>query len=75
MRTPAYNATDFNFKASYIQQYSLNIEKELKGNLLTLAYVGNHGSRLATYLNINQLPYLALPVISHFAVYHHRVNS
>jgi outer membrane receptor protein involved in Fe transport len=55
------NATDFNFKASYIQQYSLNLEKELKGNLLTLAYVGNHGSRLATYLNINQLPYFGAP--------------
>ena len=52
---------DFNFKSSYIHQYSLNLQKELKGNLFTLAYVGNHGSRLATYVPANQFPYFGAP--------------
>jgi hypothetical protein len=51
------DGTDFNFKNSYIQQYSLNLEKDFKGNLLTLAYVGNRGSRLVTYEEVNQYPY------------------
>ena len=55
------DGTDFNFKSSYIQQYSLNLEKDLKGNLLTLAYVGNHGSRMATYVEVNQFPYFGAP--------------
>ncbi len=52
---------DFNFKSSFIQQYSLNVEKDFHGNLLTIAYVGNHGSRLATYINANQFPYFGAP--------------
>ncbi len=51
-------ATDFNYKNSYLQQFSLNVEKDFHGNVATIAYVGNRGSRLvANNININQRPY------------------
>jgi hypothetical protein len=50
-------ATDFGYKNALLQQYSLNVEKDLHGNVLTVAYVGNHGERLVTdSINSNQLP-------------------
>src|SRR5580704_10686088 len=42
----AFNITDFDFKSSYLHQYSLNLEKDFNGNVATLAYVGNLGKRL-----------------------------
>ena len=55
-------ATDLNFKNTLLQQYSLNVEKDLRGNVVTVAYVGNHGSRLvANNININQRPFLGAP--------------
>lgn len=48
-------STDFNYKNGMLQQWSLNLEKAFAGNVLTVAYVGNHGSRLATdSINENQ---------------------
>jgi hypothetical protein len=53
---------DFNLKSSYLQQYSLNVERDLfHGNVATIAYVGNRGSRLPTLASINQLPYAGAP--------------
>lgn len=53
-------ATDFDYKNAYLEQYSLNIEKDIRGNVITLAYVGNHGGRLVTdSINANQLPFPA----------------
>ena len=55
-------STDFNYKNSYLQQYSLNVQKEIAGNVLTVAYVGNHGARLVlANVNINQRPYEGAP--------------
>jgi len=49
--------TDFNYKNAYLEQYSLNVEKDIRGNVVTIAYVGNHGGRLVTdSINSNQLP-------------------
>jgi hypothetical protein len=55
-------STDFNYKNSYLQQFSLNVEKDFAGNVATLAYVGNHGARLVlANVNINQRPYEGAP--------------
>jgi hypothetical protein len=47
-------AVDFNYRSSYLEQYSLQIEKELAGNVLTLGYVGSLGRHLPIHPNINQ---------------------
>jgi hypothetical protein len=53
-----FYSTDANFKASYLQQFSLNIEKDFHGNVATIAYVGNRGARLVlNNTNVNQQPY------------------
>ena len=62
-------STDFDYKNGLLQQYSLNIEKDIRGNVATVAYVGNHGQRLAVNgTNSNQpatatspYPYPSLP--------------
>ena len=57
-----FNTTDFNFKNSFLQQFSLNVEQEFRGNVVTLAYVGNRGSRLVLNgVNLNQRPYAGAP--------------
>ena len=65
-------ATDPDFKSSYLQQYSLNVQKDFHGNVLTAAYVGNHGARLVlNNVNSNQrstpgaaAPIAALPTVN-----------
>lgn len=54
----AFNVTDFNFKNSYLHQFSVNVEKDFSGNVVTVAYVGNRGERLVLNgVNVNQQPY------------------
>jgi hypothetical protein len=56
------NSADFNYKNAYLQQYSLNVQKDLAGNVITLAYVGNKGSRLALNgANLDQPAYKGAP--------------
>jgi hypothetical protein len=51
-------ARGFNYRNPYLQQFSLNVEKDFHGNVVTLAYVGNRGQRLPLNgTNQNQLPY------------------
>ncbi len=58
----SFNTTDFNYKNSYLQQFSVNVEQEFKGNVFTLAYVGNRGGRLVLNgVNVNQRPYAGAP--------------
>ncbi len=58
----AFNITDFDFKSSYLQQFSLNVEKDFHGNVATVAYVGNRGARLVLNgVNVNQRPYPDAP--------------
>ena len=50
-------AVNPNYRAAYLQQYNLNVEQQLARNtLLTIAYVGSGGRRLAYVADINQLP-------------------
>jgi hypothetical protein len=56
------NATAFDYKNQFLQQFSLNVEKDFHGNVATIAYVGSRGDRLITSgLNINQQPYAGAP--------------
>jgi hypothetical protein len=53
-----FYTTDFNFKNSYLHQFSLNVEKDFNGNVATITYVGNRGERLVlNNTNVNQQPY------------------
>ena len=50
--------TAFNYRNPFLQQYSLNVENDFHGNVVTIAYVGNHGNRLVLNgTNQNQLPF------------------
>jgi hypothetical protein len=50
--------TDFNIKSSFLHQFSLNVEKDFSGNVVTVAYVGNRGGRLVQNgVNVNRRPY------------------
>ncbi|MGA7522813.1 MAG: TonB-dependent receptor [Acidobacteriaceae bacterium] len=56
------NSTAFDYKNGLLQQYTVNIEKSLRGNVATVAWVGNHGSRLPVNgTNSNQPAYAGAP--------------
>jgi outer membrane receptor protein involved in Fe transport len=46
-------AIDNNFKDAYLEQFSLQLEKEWAGNVVTAGYVGNLGRHLPVLPNIN----------------------
>jgi hypothetical protein len=55
-----------NPKPSYLQQYSIQVEKEFLGNVAQIGYLGNLGRRLNMRVNINQpisamAPYPVVP--------------
>jgi hypothetical protein len=56
-----FYAMDFKFKPSYIEQYSLAVEKDMGGNVIGVGYVGNLGRRIVGYPNLNQAPYPGAP--------------
>jgi hypothetical protein len=57
------NATDFNAKSSYLEQYTIQMQKQLGANIITVGYVGNLGRHLTANPNINLpgSPNLPLP--------------
>jgi hypothetical protein len=55
-------AMDFNFKPTYIMQYSFQVQKDFKGNVIGIGYVGNEGRHLVGYPNLNQPAYGATTV-------------
>lgn len=59
-------------KAPRIHNWSLNLQHEIKGFLLDLAYVGNRGNGLNSTLNINQL---AVSELSRGSLLTQRVDS
>jgi hypothetical protein len=65
-----------NYRAAYLQNYNLNVEQQLsKNTMVTIAYVGSTGRRLAYVADINQIsltgtharPLNANPAYSNFA--------
>lgn len=54
--TAARKAQDPNQRTTYIQQWNFGVQRELAGDLvLDAAYVGNRGTKLAAFRNLNQL--------------------
>lgn len=46
-----------NYRAAYLQNYNLNVEQQLaKNTMITVAYVGSSGRRLAYVADLNQIP-------------------
>jgi len=53
--------TDRNIRTSYSEQWNLNVQRELPGQLLLeIGYAGNRGLKLQNDLELNQLPDSAL---------------
>ena len=53
--TVAHQYQDANQKTAYVQQYNVTIQRELMRNLLLdVAYVGNLGTHLPTFRDVNQ---------------------
>ena len=47
-------ATNYNLPPTYIQQFSLQVQKDLRGTVVGLGYVGSLNRRNAQFANINQ---------------------
>lgn len=54
--TGALNVLPHNFRSQYIEQFSLNMQREIGRNVLTAAYVGSLGRHVAQVYNINSPP-------------------
>lgn len=55
LTTVARKAQDLNQRTTYVQQWNFSIEHELiRDLLLDVAYVGNKGTKLAAFRNLNQ---------------------
>jgi hypothetical protein len=48
------NATAFNYRNSYLEQFSLQVQKQFGDNIVSVGYVGNLGRDLTVQPNINQ---------------------
>lgn len=57
----AIRSTPFDQKASYLKQFSLQVQKEFAGNVAAVGYVGNLGGRLTVQPNINQQAFAGGP--------------
>lgn len=50
-------AVDRNLRTPYVQNYNLNVQRELfRNGVLEVGYVGSHGTKLFRYRDINQPP-------------------
>ncbi|WP_263409448.1 TonB-dependent receptor [Terriglobus tenax] len=47
---------DFGFRSGYLEQMNLTVQKDFKGNTLTVSYVGQLGRHLSTGFDINRAP-------------------
>lgn len=57
---PAATAT--NFRSSYLEQYSLQLQQDLKGNVITIGYIGYLGRHMySNTMNFNQKPSPSAP--------------
>jgi len=49
-------AVDRHFGSGYLEQMNLTVQKDFKGNALTVSYVGQLGRKLSTGFDINRAP-------------------
>jgi hypothetical protein len=54
-RTTNFGIADPNLRSPYVQQWTIGIEREVKGVILDARYVGNHGTKLLRALDYNQI--------------------
>jgi hypothetical protein len=52
---PSFAMPDPNLRTPYVQQWNLGIQREVKGVIFDLRYVGNHGTKLLRGLDLNQV--------------------
>jgi hypothetical protein len=48
------NATALDYRSSYLEQFSLQVQRDFHGNVVTVGYLGNLGRHLTVGPNINQ---------------------
>ncbi len=51
----AIGVTNPNLKTPYVGQYSLSIQREFKGAVISASYIGNHGTKLLRGIDYNQV--------------------
>ncbi len=51
----ALGYTNPNLRTPYVQQYSLSVQHDFKGNIIEARYVGNHGTKLLRGIDYNQV--------------------
>ena len=51
----ALGITNPNLKTPYVGQYSLSIQHEIKGTIVSASYIGNHGTKLLRGTDYNQV--------------------
>jgi len=49
------NAVPLYFPASYLEQFSLQVQKQYKGNVVTIGYIGELGHRIQRGINLNTI--------------------
>ncbi|HEU0172738.1 MAG TPA: TonB-dependent receptor [Blastocatellia bacterium] len=52
---PSFAMPDPNLRSPYVQQWNIGIQREVKGVLFDLRYVGNHGTKLFRSIDLNQV--------------------
>jgi hypothetical protein len=53
--TSNFAMPDPNLRSPYVQQWNIGIERDVKGFVVDLRYVGNHGTKLLRALDYNQI--------------------
>ena len=53
--TTNFGMADPNLRSPYVQQWTLGIQRELKGFIVEARYVGNHGTKLLRAIDLNQI--------------------
>jgi hypothetical protein len=54
-RTTFFGMADPNLRTPYVQQWNIGIQRDVKGFLVDVRYVGNHGTKLLRALDYNQI--------------------
>jgi hypothetical protein len=62
----AFGLADPNLASPIIHQWTLGIQQEIKGNIINLRYVGNHGAKLLRQIDYNQVLYNANGFLADF---------
>ncbi len=53
--TTNFGMPDPNLRSPYVQQWTIGVQHEVKGVILDVRYVGNHGTKLLRALDFNQV--------------------